>query len=145
LPFFWIILSNKKRIFPMNGLRKKVLMIDDDRLIVMLLKDIIKTAGYDVETASKGKEAWEKIQNYRPDLIVLDIMLPEISGFEIARRMKADERLKHIPIIMLTALRSPADVTDAKLAGAVEVLLKPLPPETLLERIKFHFKKPLMS
>jgi DNA-binding response OmpR family regulator len=142
--FFLNNFVQQERIIPMNGLRKKVLMVDDDRLIVMLLKDIVKGAGYDVDTASKGKEAWEKIQSWRPDLIVLDIMLPEISGFELARRIKADEKLKHIPIIMLTALRSPADVTDAKLAGAVEVLLKPLPPETLLERIKFQFKKPLM-
>jgi DNA-binding response OmpR family regulator len=128
----------------MNGLRKKVLLIDDDRLVVMLFKDIVKAAGYDVETASMGQEAWEKIQHSNPDLIVLDIMLPEISGFELARRIKADEKLKQIPIIMLTGLRSPADVTDAKLAGAVEVLLKPLPPDKLVERIKFYLKKPAL-
>jgi DNA-binding response OmpR family regulator len=128
----------------MNGLRKKILLIDDDRLVVMLFKDIIKAAGYDVETASMGLEAWDKIQHTNPDLIVLDIMLPELSGFELARRIKVDEKLKQIPIIMLTGLRSPADVTDAKLAGAVEVLLKPLPPDKLVERIKFHLKKPAL-
>lgn len=129
----------------MNESRKKVLLIDDDRLIVMLLKDVIKAAGYAIESASMGEEAWEKIQNSHPDLIVLDIMLPEISGFELARRVKADEKLKGIPIIMLTGLRSPSDVADAKLSGAVEVLLKPLPPEKLIERIKFYLKTPVVA
>jgi two-component system sensor histidine kinase/response regulator len=126
----------------MNERRKKVLLIDNDRLIVMLFKDIIKAAGYDIETASMGKEAWEKIQHSLPDLIVLDVMLPEMSGFEIARRAKADAILKKIPIIIMTALRSPSDVSEAKLAGADEVLLKPLNPEQLIERIKFYFEKP---
>jgi DNA-binding response OmpR family regulator len=126
----------------MNERRKKVLLIDDDRLIVMLFKDIIKAAGYDIETASMGKEAWDKIQHSHPDLIVLDVMLPEMSGFEIARRAKADHALKAIPIIILTALRSPSDVSEAKLAGADEVLLKPLNPEKLMERIKFYFERP---
>ncbi|MFI5253444.1 MAG: PleD family two-component system response regulator [Bacteroidota bacterium] len=125
----------------MNGLRKKVLLVDDDRLLVMSFRDVIKVAGYELETAAMGMEAWEKLQKFSPHIVILDIVIPEMSGFEIARKMKSDANLRKIPILMLTGLRSPSDATDAKLAGADEVLLKPINPEKLLERIKFHINK----
>jgi len=121
--------------------RKKVLLVDDDVMIILSFRNVIKNAGFELETATRGKEALEKIQQSPPDVIILDAIMPEMNGFEVARKLKADNDLKKIPIIMLTGLKSPSDATDARMAGADDVLVKPVGPAKLLERIKFHTTK----
>ena len=125
--------------------RKKILLVDDDRLLIFSFKDAIKYAGFEVDTASNGKEAWEKIQQSPPDLVVLDAVMPEMNGFEVTRKVRADEKLRGIPIIILTGLRSPQDASDAKHVGADEVLIKPTSTEKILERIRFLLRKPILK
>lgn len=129
----------------MNGVRKKVFFVDDDRLIIMSMKGVVMGAGFDVESFWDGPTAWEKIQKSPPDIIILDAVMPVLNGFEITRRMKADEKLKKIPVLILTGLKSPQDTFDAKQAGADEVLAKPITGDKLIERIRFHLKKPAVA
>jgi CheY-like chemotaxis protein len=120
---------------------KKVLIVDDERLFIYPLKDVIESAGYDVESAMSGKEALEKIHQSAPDVIVLDLMMPEMNGFEVARAVKSDERFKNIPIIMLTGYISD-DAAENHLADIDEILTKPITSGKLLTSIRTHLNKP---
>ncbi len=82
---------------------KKILVVDDERHIVRLVEVNLTRAGYDVVTAYDGVEALEAVKNETPDMIVLDVMMPRMDGFEVLRRLQADPETQNIPVIMLTA------------------------------------------
>ena len=107
-----------------NG-KKKVLVVDDDPLVVKILRGPLLKAGYDVDVASQGLEALEKVKEHRPDLIILDILMPLLDGFKVARFLKFDKRFKDIPIIVLTSRATEGERKMGKQVGADEFLYKP--------------------
>ena len=84
--------------------QQKILIVDDDEKNIKLLANLLEYYNYDYETAKNGIEALEKTGSYNPDLIILDIMMPEMDGFETCRRLKEDTATLHIPVVMVTAL-----------------------------------------
>ena len=115
---------------------KKILVCDDEPYILMALTDAVEMEGYECVTAINGKEALQKARETLPDLILLDIMMPFMDGFEVCRELKADAATRDIPVIMLTAKSQQVDIQKGKDAGADDYITKPFRPSTL--RKKFN-------
>ena len=105
--------------------KKNVLVVDDDPLVVKILKQPLERAGYDVNVARQGLEALQKVKEKRPDLIILDILMPLMDGFKVARFLKFDKRFKDIPIIVLTSRATEGERKMGEKVGANEYLYKP--------------------
>ena len=114
----------------------KILIADDDPILVEILKFRLEGAGYFVFVAFNGEEAIENAREYRPDLVILDSMMPIMAGPEVLAKFKADAALKDIPIIMLTARNAASDIDASLAAGAAEYITKPFIPQDLLVRIE---------
>lgn len=110
-----------------------ILIIDDDTRILKLLKKFLQQNGFLVSTALSAKEAFELLENFIFDLIILDVMMPEITGIEFAEKMKNNRT--NLPIVMLTALSEPEDRIRGLEAGAKDYITKPFEPKELLLRI----------
>lgn len=121
--------------------KKIILVVDDEPDFVELVKDDLEANKYKVIVAYDGEEALEKAKTEKPDLIVLDIMLPKVDGFEVCRRLKVDEEHKDIPIIILSAKFQPVDIRFGEALGADAYLTKPLEEDMLLNKIKELLKK----
>lgn len=93
-----------------NPSEYKVLIVDDVISNVLLLKVLLTNEKFNIVTAGNGTQALEQVKKEKPDLVLLDVMMPDISGFEVAQQMKADEEMSEIPVIFLTALNSTADI-----------------------------------
>ena len=115
---------------------KKILVCDDEPYILMALTDAVEMEGYECVTAINGREALQKARETLPDLIMLDIMMPFMDGFEVCRELKADATTRDIPVIMLTAKSQQVDIQKGKDAGADDYITKPFRPSTL--RKKFN-------
>ena len=122
--------------------RKKILIVDDESIMVSVLQRHVTNAGFVFEVASNGQEALDKIQKDMPDLVLLDLMMPGINGFETCRRLRADEKTKKLPVIIITALRSETDSADAAACGANEFMVKPINADTLAKRLRHHLGSP---
>jgi DNA-binding response OmpR family regulator len=111
-----------------------VLVVDDDPVIVQLLKVNFEMEGYRVLTASDGERGIERARHDQPDLVVLDVMMPQVDGLEVARRLRADPATSRLPIMLLSA---KAQATDVKAGEAVAdaYVTKPFDPLELLERV----------
>jgi CheY-like chemotaxis protein len=111
-------------------------VVEDDRSIQMVLELVLnRMAKCDVVLASDGPEGLAKIQQEKPDVVLLDLMLPGIDGFEICQRAKSDEATRHIPIIFLTAQPQPAFVARAMALGAAGYLVKPFDPIKIIDQM----------
>ena len=115
--------------------------MDDEPDNVNLAKMMLESEGYQVITGANGNEAHEKVRADRPDLILLDVVMPGKSGFEVCRALKSDSMTNPIPIVMFTVLGREADITMGKEAGADGHLLKPFTSESLLDTVKTHLEK----
>jgi len=115
---------------------KKILVVDDELDVQSILSFRLEINGYSVIVASDGEEGLEKIKKENPDLVLLDLMLPKMNGFEICRMVKFDDRLKGLPIIILSALDKEEDKKKALDSGADAYFLKPFDLEGLLTKIK---------
>lgn len=115
--------------------RKKILVVDDDPSIVKLVKSLLEHEGFDVETASDGIDALVKVKEVKPSLIVLDIMMPELNGYDVCHKIKFDSPYKEIPIILLTSRDQEIDSRIGEMMG-ITYLQKPLQREVLLAEIK---------
>ena len=115
---------------------KKILVADDEPYILMALTDAVEMEGYDCVTAVNGKEALEKARQELPDLILLDIMMPYMDGYEVCEELKAHEQTRDIPVIMLTAKSQQVDIQRGKEVGADDYITKPFKPSPL--RKKFN-------
>ena len=115
---------------------KKVLIVDDEKDLVDMLKLRIEAMGYEVYSAFDGQEGLAKAREIKPDLIVLDIMMPKMNGYEVCRFLKFDDEFKDIPIIMLTARGQEADKQLGEEVGADEYITKPFDSNELVEKIK---------
>ena len=113
---------------------KKILIVDDDRLSVALIRFALKEQLYDVATAEDGFQALDAVRSFQPDLIVLDIQMPRMSGFEFMNEIKSIPGGAAIPIIMLTANDNMQDIFMAE--GVKGYLVKPIDPPLLVTRIK---------
>lgn len=119
---------------------KKILLVDDETQLVEMIKLRLEANNYEVVTAYDGMEALEKAKKEKPDLIILDIMLPKMDGYKVCRMLKFDEKYKRIPIIMFTARVQETDKKIGMEVGADDYLAKPFEPQVLLEKIKDFLK-----
>lgn len=122
------------------GKPKKILVVDDERHIVRLVQVNLERAGYQVVAAFDGKEALKKVSSEKPDLVVLDVMMPYMDGFQVLKQMKADAASKDIPVIMLTAKAQDADVFRGWASGVDMYLTKPFNPLELMTFVKRIFE-----
>lgn len=113
----------------------KILIVDDVSSNVMLLKALLKTKAYQVVTASNGQEALEKVASEHPDLILLDVMMPIMSGFEVSQQLQSSPEYHDIPIIFLTALNSHEDIVKGFKLGANDFITKPFNKNELMIRV----------
>ena len=113
----------------------KVLVVDDEVNITQILEFSIGAEGFDVMTAQNGEEAIEKARREQPDLIILDIMMPKIDGYEACRILKANPLTKNIPVVLLTAKGRDIDKRLGMEVGATDYIVKPFSPNKLIERI----------
>jgi DNA-binding response OmpR family regulator len=122
---------------------KHILTVDDETNIRRLLQVNLQRAGYRVTMASDGVEALESIALERPDLVVLDVMMPRMDGFEVLRRLRIDAATADLPVIMLTAKAQDADVFRGWQSGADCYLTKPFNPTELLVFVKRVLEPPI--
>ena len=120
---------------------QRILIADDDQMIVRLLEHKLKQSGYEVLSVHDGAIALETAITEKPDLIVLDGMMPGLDGMEVLRRLKESEDTKSIPVIMLTARAQETDIVDGLSLGADDYLVKPFIPDELMARIKRYIEK----
>ncbi len=112
---------------------KRILFVDDEPDILRVAVFRLKQAGHEIITAVDGRQAWDLTQKIMPDLIFLDIQIPFMNGIEICMKIKSDQKLKNIPVILFTA--SVQDIEErTKQAGANDYLIKPFSPQQLLEK-----------
>ena len=119
---------------------KKILAVDDEKAIVRLVQVNLEREGYQVVTAYDGREALENVASERPDLVVLDVMMPYMDGFEVLQQLKKDPETRDIPVIMLTAKAQDADVFRGWQSGVDCYLTKPFNPMELKAFVKRVFK-----
>ena len=113
----------------------KILVVDDEIYIVHILDFSLGMEGYDVVTALDGEQALDKLKSEKPDLIVLDIMMPKLDGYETCKRLKADPETKGMPVILLSAKGRNVDQKVGFEVGADDYITKPFSPRKLVERI----------
>lgn len=116
--------------------KNKILVVDDVAVNVQLLMTYLSSVGYEVFTARDGQEALDKVAETQPDLILLDVMMPKLNGFEVCERLKTDPMTKIIPVIMVTALNEIEDKIKATESGADDFVSKPFNKLELLTRVK---------
>jgi two-component system phosphate regulon response regulator PhoB len=116
--------------------RERILVVDDEEDLLELVNYNLSREGFRVECVASGEGALAAARKNLPDLIVLDLLLPNVDGLEICRRLKADEKTRHIPVIMLTAKSAEADMVSGLELGADDYMTKPFSPRVLLARIK---------
>jgi len=114
----------------------KVLVVDDEPFILMMIEDKLKTAKIDVVTVRESRRALEHIRKERPDLVILDWMMPGLSGIDLCRLIKADPDIRDIPIFMLTAKGQDADEEEGMQCGVSRYITKPFSPKSLLEMVQ---------
>ena len=121
--------------------RGKVLVVDDEEYIQHILNFSFGAEGYEVVTAADGEEGIRKARSEKPDIIVLDIMMPKMDGYEACKRLKADPHTKNIPVILLTAKGREVDRKLGSQAGADDYVVKPFSPGRLIERVEGMMKR----
>ena len=118
----------------------KILVIDDDPFQVQLLVTILKLENYDIVGYNDNLKALEDVARIMPDLILLDLIMPQIDGFEVCRRLKADEQTRNIPVIFVTAKKDQATESEGFKLGAVDYITKPFNPVVIKARIRTHLE-----
>lgn len=118
-----------------NPSEYKILIVDDVMSNVLLLKELLTNEKFAIATASNGRQALEQVEKENPDLVLLDVMMPDMSGFEVAQHLKSNPNTADIPIIFLTALNSTADIVKGFQVGANDFISKPFNKEELIIRV----------
>ena len=116
---------------------KTILIVEDDPVASELIAYALNVEGYDTLVALNGEQGMSHARNHKPDLVVLDVMLPGMDGFEICRRLKAEPETAHMPILILSAKAQVTDVKTGQEMGAEIYLTKPLDPSNLVEQVQF--------
>jgi DNA-binding response OmpR family regulator len=115
--------------------QKKVLVVDDDPYILMSLEFLMKKNGYDVMVARNGKEALDLVEQQLPDMVLLDIMMPDVDGYEICKYIKKAARLKHTKVVFMSAKTKEADIQKGYDLGAALYITKPFSTRELVKQI----------
>ena len=121
-----------------NPSEYKILIVDDVMSNVLLLKVLLTNEKFAIATASNGRQALEQVEKENPDLVLLDVMMPDMSGFEVAQHLKSNPQTAEIPIIFLTALNSTADIVKGFQVGANDFISKPFNKEELIIRVTYQ-------
>ena len=122
--------------------KKRILVVDDEIDLVEMLSIRLEANDYEVFAAYDGQEGLDKARTLKPDLIILDLMLPKLDGFKVCRMLKFDEKYKQIPIILFTARAQESDIKLGKEVGADAYVTKPFEPDILLGKIaEFLYQK----
>ena len=116
--------------------KQKILIVEDEESLLKLESILLTSKGYDVRGVSNGQQALDAIEEDHPDLVLLDIMLPEIDGFEVCERIKGNPETKDIPVIMLTAKKSREDMARGEKVGADWYITKPFKSAMVIETIQ---------
>ncbi len=128
----------------MSPLDKTVLVVEDTDASMMLFRDVLDAHGYNVLQAKDGMEAWRMAREHRPELILMDIQLPNVSGLEVTKWLKADESLKSIPVIAITAFATADHEEKIREGGCDAYIVKPILLFNFLQTVE-RFAKPLMA
>jgi two-component system, OmpR family, alkaline phosphatase synthesis response regulator PhoP len=120
--------------------KSKILIADDNPTNVELLEVYLAEIDCEIATAVDGRDTLDKVAEFQPDLILLDIMMPKLSGFEVCKKLKGDPATKDVMILMVTALNEPGDIERAVLAGCDDFLSKPINKLELLKRVEIMLK-----
>ena len=116
---------------------KNILCIEDEPEMIDLIRLILNRHGFDVQGADGGREGLEKVKKNPPDLVLLDLMMPDVDGWEVYQQIKADEKTKHIPVIVVTAKAQNIDkVLGLHIAKVDDYISKPFSPQALLESVQ---------
>lgn len=119
---------------------KRVLIVEDDEDNRKIVTKILSLDGYEVAEAVDGEEGLEKVRTWKPDLILMDLALPRLDGWEATRQLKADPQLRGIPVIALTAFAMRGDEEQAREAGCDDYLPKPARPSEIRDMVRKHLK-----
>ena len=111
---------------------KRILIVDDDEMVLIALNELLKPEGYEVHTVGSGKEALQKLEENVYDLIMTDVIMPEMDGFELCKRIRGKEAFREVPVVFLTAKSRDEDRVRGLEAGANLFLSKPISPDKLL-------------
>ena len=122
-------------------MRKKILIVEDDTDLLEILRLSFKGAGYSIATATNGIEALKKARSLRPDLVVLDLVLPELDGFAVCEILRKDRATATLPIIMLTGLSSEFTRFAGLESGATDYVTKPVTPSELVSKIDYWLSR----
>jgi len=118
------------------SMKKRILVVEDEPNIVISLRFLLENAGFDVEVETNGREALDHILNNTPDALVLDVMLPELDGFEILQKIRSDENVSGLPVLMLTAKGQREDRKNALDFGADLFITKPFSNSEVVEAVE---------
>jgi len=122
-----------------KGNKNRVLVIDDDPKILRMINTVLSSEeDFEVSTAESGFQAGLKIANWLPDIILLDMLMPEIDGFEICQQLRADEKTKDVPIIAVTVLKEQKEIEKMFSVGITDCISKPFKSDELVRKIKEH-------
>ncbi len=116
-------------------MKKKILVVDDSSSNILLLQNFLEDEGFDIQVASSGKEAIKKVDDFNPDLILLDLMMPGVNGLDVMHSISKD-----IPVIMISANKDPKLVNEAKANGIKAYIQKPIDFDEILNEIAIHIK-----
>ncbi|MBW1721529.1 MAG: response regulator [Deltaproteobacteria bacterium] len=111
---------------------KRILIVDDDEMVLIALQELLGPEGYEIEAVSRGLEALKKLDEKKYDLIMLDVIMPEMDGYELCRRIRERDEHKETPLVFLTAKSRDEDQAKGMEAGADQYLPKPISPDKLL-------------
>jgi len=119
---------------------KKILLIEDEEILINLLQKKLANEGYDISVARNGQEGLELIKEIRPDLILLDIIMPKMGGFEVLEEMQKDQELQNIPVIIISNSGQPVEIDRAQKLGAKDWLIKTdFDPQEVIDKVKKQF------
>lgn len=119
---------------------KKILLVDDSSTVLLMEKMLLANEGYELTTASNGREAVKKATSEKPDLILLDVVMPEVNGFEACKQIRAQESTHSIPIIMVTTRSEATNVQIGFESGCNDYVTKPINGVELITKVKNHLK-----
>lgn len=124
----------------MNPPARKVLIVDDDPVSLKVLLHLLKSVDYQVARAMSGNDAWKVLKDFSPDLILLDILMPDIDGYELCRELKNNSMYRHIPVIFITSANKTDEIVKGFDAGAVDYITKPINKAEILARVGTHLE-----
>ncbi len=121
----------------MSNSKEKILIVEDDKFLRELISRKLAGRGYEVETAVDGEDGFKKLKKIKPDVVLLDLILPGIDGFEVLSRVKKEKEVENIPIIILSNLGQREDIERGLNLGAIDYLIKAhFTPQEIIEKVK---------